>query len=131
MKTYTGPTLGGAVATIQCPDWCTTDHAYWDDTADDCFHQSEPIEIQAPRDRDSRRTAPPFPLMGAELRMHSTDPAPAAACMWVQFSEDKADGLELDVAGVDKLLASVDDYRAGLAELREKLAKAEHERRRR
>jgi hypothetical protein len=56
---------------------------------------------------------------------------PAAACAWLQYSEYNGDGVELDVRGVDQLLARLDAYRAGVAELREKLAKAENERRRR
>ena len=130
MKTYTGPTIGGATATIQCPSWCVTDHDYWEDTADDCFHQSSLLELDVPRDR-ARYRPTVVPALAAELRVHSTDQTPAGATLWVQFSEYKADGLELDLAGVDHLLKSLDDYRAGLVDLRGKLAAAENERRRR
>ncbi|GAA2796472.1 DUF6907 domain-containing protein [Streptomyces showdoensis] len=128
MKTYTGPTIGGATATIQCPSWCVTDHAYWDDDADDCFHQGAPLELDLPRDR-ARYKPVRVPALTAELRLHSTDPSPAAASVWAQFSEFKEDGLELDLAGVDHLLQALDDYRAGLVRLRGQLDRLDTDRR--
>jgi len=129
MKTYTGPTLGGATATIACPDWCTTDHAYWDDRADDCYHRSSLLEVAVPRDRADYPAPVTPPLLGAELLLHSTAPGPSAAAVWLQLSEFKDDGLELDLAGVDTLLANVDRYRDGLAKLRALLAVVDAERR--
>ncbi|MFG2413322.1 DUF6907 domain-containing protein [Streptomyces goshikiensis] len=129
MKTYTGPTLGGAVATITCPDWCTVDHAYWDDKADDCFHKSSLLEVPTPRDRANFPTPVVHPQLGAELMLHSTSPLPSAASVWLQLSEYKDDGVELDLAGVDSLLADVDRYRDGLAKLRGLLAAIDAERR--
>jgi hypothetical protein len=131
MKTYTGPTLGGAVATIQCPDWCVVDHEYEGEKVDDCFHEAEPLELQPPRDRDRNFRVTLVPLLDLRLRLHSTDMTPDAASVWLQYSEHNGDGIELDVRGLDTLLARLDTYRAGVAELREKLAKAENERRRR
>lgn len=131
MKTYTGPTLGGGIATITCPDWCDVDHAYWDDRADDCFHKSELLEVSLPRDRANHPTPAVHPQLGAELMLHSTSPLPSAASVWMQLSEFKDDGLELDLAGVDKLLAEVDRYRDGLAKLRSLLAGIDSERRNR
>ncbi|MER5312894.1 hypothetical protein ABT034_34560 [Streptomyces sp. NPDC002773] len=131
MKTYTGPTVGGAVATIQCPDWCTVDHAYWNDEADDCWHEADPLELHPPRDRDHRRGNPLVPLLDLRLRLHSTEQTPDAALVWLQYSEYRGDGIEMDVRGLDQLLASLDTYRAGVAEMREKLAAAENERRKR
>ncbi|MFI1449080.1 DUF6907 domain-containing protein [Streptomyces virginiae] len=129
MKTYTGPTLGGATATITCPDWCTVDHAYWDDQADDCYHKSSLLEVILPRDRANYPTPVTPPLLGAELQLHSTCRTPAAANVWLQLSEFKDDGLELDLAGVDELLANVDRYRDGLVKLRGLLAGIDAERR--
>lgn len=129
MKTYTGPTLGGATATITCPAWCTVDHAYWDDRADDCYHKSDLLEVVLPRDRANYPTPVLPPLLGAELNLHSTDDRPAAAHVWLQLSEHKDDGLELDLAGVDQLLANVDSYRAGLARIRNQLADIQADRR--
>ncbi|MEE1818483.1 hypothetical protein PUR59_26120 [Streptomyces sp. SP18ES09] len=130
MKTYTGPTLGGAVATIQCPDWCITDHAYWDDRVDDCFHGSDAVELDPPRDRDRYVGAPTFPMLSSEIRLHSTEKAPAAASLWLHVG-DSSEALQLDLDGVNTLLARLDTYRAGVADLRQKLAAAENERRRR
>ncbi|MFD6939656.1 DUF6907 domain-containing protein [Streptomyces goshikiensis] len=131
MKTYTGPTLGGAVATITCPDWCTVDHAYWDDNADDCFHKSDLLEVTPPRDR-ANHPAPVFhPQLGAELQLHSTATSPAAAAVWLQLSEYKEDGVELDLAGLDSHLAEIDRYREGLTKYRRLLAAIDAERRRR
>ncbi|MBD3544463.1 DUF6907 domain-containing protein [Streptomyces sp. JV180] len=128
MRAYTGPTLAGGTSTIKCPSWCVTDHAYWEDRADDCFHQSDLVEIAIPRDRVvPGRLAPA--AMGATLRLHSTDPTPAAAIVWLNNTEWKADGTELSLAGVDQLLTAVDDYRAGLARLRGLLARIDAERR--
>ncbi|WP_405489085.1 DUF6907 domain-containing protein [Streptomyces sp. NBC_00096] len=129
MKTYTGPTLGGATATITCPDWCTVDHAYWDDQVDDCFHKSELLEVNLPRDRANHPTPVVHPMLGAELQLHSTSPQPSAAAVWLQLSEYKADGLELDLVGVDSLLAELDRYRVGLAKMRGLLAAVDFERR--
>lgn len=123
LRTYTGPTVAGGVATVECPDWCVTDHAYWEDKADDCFHVSSLLEIVPSRDRVTRCCAEP--QMGVELKLHSTDKSPAAACAWL-YAED---GVELDLPGVDKLLAEVDTYRAGLANLRGLLAGLDAERR--
>ncbi|MFD4135532.1 DUF6907 domain-containing protein [Streptomyces goshikiensis] len=129
MKTYTGPTLGGATATITCPDWCTVDHAYWDDRADDCFHKSALLEVTPPRDR-ANHPAPVFhPQLGAELQLHSTATSPAAAAVWLQLSEYKEDGVELDLAGLDSHLAEIDRYREGLAKYRRLLAAIDAERR--
>ncbi|MFT9670904.1 DUF6907 domain-containing protein [Streptomyces rhizosphaericola] len=128
MRTYTGPTLAGGTSAISCPSWCVTDHAYWEDKADDCFHQSDLIEIAIPRDRVMPgRLAPP--AMGATLRLHSTDPTPAGAIVWLNNTEHKADGTELSLPGVDQLLAAVDSYRTGLARLRGLLARIDAERR--
>ncbi|MFB7555324.1 DUF6907 domain-containing protein [Streptomyces brevispora] len=128
MRTYTGPTVAGGVSTITCPPWCVTDHAYWDDRADDCFHQSEALEVLMPRDR--ARTVRPLPgVLETTLRLHSTDPAPSAAVVWLELNGRTDDSAELDLAGVDKLLASVDSYRAGLLELRGLLAGIDAERR--
>ncbi|MBP2581647.1 hypothetical protein J3A78_002125 [Streptomyces sp. PvR006] len=131
MKTYTGPTLGGAVATIQCPEWCVIDHEYEGDHADDTFHEAEPLELAPPRDRDRNYRGPIVPLLDLRLRLHSTERTPDAALVWLQYSEYNGDGIELDVRGLDQLLARLDTYRAGVADLREKLAAAENERRRR
>ncbi|MFJ7207488.1 DUF6907 domain-containing protein [Streptomyces sp. NPDC098789] len=130
-KTYTGPTLGGAVATIRCPDWCVVDHGYWDDNADDCYHKGDVLELALPRDRANYPAPVPVPVLAAELNLHSTAPGPAAANVWLHLSEFKDDGLELDLAGVDQLLANVDRYRDGLAVLRGRLAAIDAERRRR
>ncbi|GGK14569.1 hypothetical protein GCM10011583_53160 [Streptomyces camponoticapitis] len=129
MRTYTGPTLAGGESTIECPDWCVTDHAYWEDTADDCFHKGEVLEVEPPRDRaePARLVHPP---LAANLMLHSTAKEPAAACVWLAVSESVADRVELNVAGVDKLLAEVDRFRAGLVEQRELLAAIDAERRR-
>ncbi|MFC8491208.1 DUF6907 domain-containing protein [Streptomyces sp. NPDC057235] len=132
MKTYTGPTLGGATATIQCPDWCTADHEYEGDTVDDCFHESDALELEPPRDRDRNWNGPTLAaLLSLRLNLHSTEPNPSAASVWLQYSEYRGDGIELDARGLDTLIARLDTYRAGVAELREKLAAAENERRRR
>ncbi|MFD3521648.1 DUF6907 domain-containing protein [Streptomyces sp. NPDC058653] len=129
MRKYTGPTVAGGEATIECPDWCVTDHAYWDDQADDCFHKSAVLEVVPPRDRvvTARLVHPP---LAANLSLHSTAKEPAAACVWLAVGESVADGVELNVAGVDKLLAEVDRFRAGLVEQRELLAAIDAERRR-
>ncbi|WP_392668604.1 DUF6907 domain-containing protein [Streptomyces sp. LN785] len=130
MRTYTGPTVAGGTATIKCPSWCVTDHAYWDDAADDCFHQSDVLELAVPRDRIPG-TRPLPPSLGTSLRLHSTDPLPSAAIIWLELDERSDHGVELNLAGVDKLLAAVDSYRAGLVELRSLLAGIDAERRNR
>ncbi|MEV5131658.1 hypothetical protein AB0K87_14420 [Streptomyces sp. NPDC053705] len=122
MRSYTGPTVAGGVSTIECPSWCVTDHAYWDDQADDCFHQSAPLEVAVPRDRVRSGTRPLPGVLETTLRLHSTDPAPSAALVWLEMNERTDDSVELDLAGVDKLLSSLDSYRAGLLELRGLLA---------
>ncbi|MFF1413362.1 DUF6907 domain-containing protein [Streptomyces sp. NPDC058289] len=127
MKTYTGPTVFGGSMTIACPDWCVVDHAYWDDKADDCFHKSAVLEVALPRDRANYPAPVTPPLLGAELSLHSTCVIPSAASVWLQLSEYKADGLELDVAGVDSLLAELDRYRDGLAKMRGLLAAVDTE----
>lgn len=129
MRTYTGPTVAGGVATIECPAWCVTDHAYWDDCADDCFHQSDALEVLLPRDRNRAPKALPG-VLETTLRMHSTDPAPSAAIVWVELNGRTDESVELDLPGVDKLLEAVDSYRAGLVELRGLLAGIDAERRR-
>ncbi|WP_097934713.1 MULTISPECIES: DUF6907 domain-containing protein [unclassified Streptomyces] len=128
MRTYTGPTMAGGTSTINCPSWCTTDHAYWEDKADDCFHQSDVLEIAVPRDRVMGARVLPA-VMGTTLRLHSTDPTPAGAIVWLNNSEWKEDGTELNLAGVDQLLAAVDTYRSGLVRLRGLLARIDGERR--
>jgi hypothetical protein len=129
MKTYTGPTVFGGSMTITCPDWCVVDHAYWADKADDCFHKGAVLEVAMPRDRANYPAPVTPPVLGAELSLHSTCDIPSAASVWLQMSEYKDDGLELDLAGVDQLLASVDRYRDGLAKMRGLLAAIDTERR--
>ena len=122
-KTYTGRTVGGGLMTVECPEWCVTDHAYWGDTADDMFHQSEPAELIAPRDRAGFR-GPRYgwPMLSARLRLHSTDQLPGAASVWLEPDEHTDHAVELDLAGVEQLLARVDDFRARLAEIGNLLA---------
>jgi hypothetical protein len=130
VKTYTGPTVGGGRMTVTCPDWCVTDHAYWDDTADDMFHASAPAELLPPRDRGGYIGGRAnWPLLSAELRTHSTDHRPAGACVWLAPDECTDHGIELDLAGLDALLGQVDAFRAQLAEQREVLASLDVERR--
>ncbi|MBT2493683.1 hypothetical protein J7E96_35325 [Streptomyces sp. ISL-96] len=131
MKTYTGPTLGGATATVECPDWCVTDHAYWDDRVDDMFHHSAPIEITPPKDPAPLAGRPLVPQLEADLMLHSTDPRPCAASVYLRLDEHNNRAVDLDVPGVDKLLAELDRYRAGLVLMRERLAAIHAERTRR
>lgn len=122
MRTYTGPTVAGGTATISCPSWCVTDHVYWDDKADDCFHHSNPLEVVMPRDR-ARHAARALPgVLETTLRLHSTEPGPSAASVWLELNGRTDDSVELDLVGVDSLLAAVDSYRAGLVGLRGLLA---------
>lgn len=129
MRTYTGPTLAGGTATVECPDWCVVDHAYWGDNADDMYHRSVELSVLPPG-----APAPTFggvrvPHLTTHLSVHSTETRPCGAVVSVDLSEYKDDGVDLDVAGVDELLARVDTYRAGLESLRDRLASIQKERR--
>lgn len=129
MRTYTGRTLGGATATVPCPDWCVTDHEYWDDRADDMFHHSAPIEILPPKDPAPMVGRPLVPQLLAELMVHSTDLRPCMASIHLRLDEHADRAVDLDVPGVDGLLAQLDAYRAGLVQLRGTLAAVHAERR--
>lgn len=120
MREYSGPTLGGGEATVQCPDWCVSDHAYWDEHVDDMFHQSALAEAVPPLDRDVRQRKLRHAQLGARLTVHSTLPEPAAAVLQLLLGERHEDVVELDATGARQLLAEVDRYRdelAGLVEL--------------
>lgn len=131
MRKYTGPTMAGGKATVECPDWCVVDHAYWDDKVDDMFHHGAPIEIIPPKEPAPLDGSPLVPQLMAELMVHSTDPRPCAASVYLRLDEHWDRAVDLDVAGVDGLLAQVDAYRAGLVKMRGQLAAIHAERTRR
>lgn len=129
-KTYTGPTLGGGRMTVECPEWCVSDHEYWGETADDLMHCSEPAELLPPRDRAGHPQASRWPLLAVELRQHSTDPGPSAASVWILPQDGRTENaVEMNLAGVEQLLARLDAFRAEVAQAGNLLASIEASRR--
>ncbi|MDT0270856.1 hypothetical protein RM844_31765 [Streptomyces sp. DSM 44915] len=127
-KTYTGRTLGGGRMTVECPDWCVTDHAFWDDPADDMFHCTEPIELELPKDRAGYRPASRWPLLTAEMRQHSTTPGPAGVSVWLLPQDGHTDNsVEVDARGLDAFIEQLDAVRARLVEARGLLARIDAE----
>lgn len=131
MRTYTGPTLGGGIATVTCPDWCEDDHEFWGDCSDDLFHHSAPAEITPPASVMPTDVRQVFPQLRAELMVHGTDMRPCAATLHLVVDTQHGGGIDLDVVGTDALLAELDRYRARLLALRELLAEEQQARRNR
>lgn len=128
-RTYTGPTLGGGIATITCPDWCVDDHEFWGDRSDDLFHHSAPAEIAVPDSVYPSDTPQGIPQLRADLMVHGTDMRPCAATIHLVVDTKYGGSIDLDVAATDALLSELDEYRARLLTLREMLAAEQKARR--
>lgn len=126
---YTGRTVAGGVATIECPPWCHVDHGYWGDDVDDLCHVGKSIELTVP-DAPAPAHGMWVPPLLAELSVYTGDPNPSGAVVLLSWGETKDRGVDLDVAGCDAMLEQLDSFRRNLMKLRGTLASIHEDRRR-
>lgn len=113
--------MTAAQRAIVCPPWCVVDHA--DDKPGDAFHHSAHASIVPPAEAGTTELAGAFVELLHAVLVVGDDPEVPPVIL-LDFMGHATNGVDLDLAGTDEMLAEVDRYRARLQDLRDRLAEA-------